>query len=89
MTMANLTLAGKNWLFRPITATKHGHRLLLGLREKHCASLVRSQMIMNFTASELEEQLLWQILELRIGYSKDMGDRSLKMPKMAGYKKDS
>ena len=46
-------------------------------------------MIMDFTASELEEQLLWQILELRIGYSKDMGDGSLKMPKMAGYIKDS
>ena len=46
-------------------------------------------MIMDFTASELEEQLLWQIVELRISYSKDMGDGSLKMPKMAGYIKDS
>ena len=40
-------------------------------------------MIMEFTASELEEQLLWQMLKLRIGYSKGMGDRGLKMPKMA------
>ena len=40
-------------------------------------------MIMDFTASELEEQLLRQILELRIDYSKDMGDGSLRMPKMA------
>ena len=27
MTMANFTLAGENWLLRPLTATKHGHRL--------------------------------------------------------------
>ena len=27
MAMANLTPAGENWLFRPLTATKHGHRL--------------------------------------------------------------
>ena len=40
-------------------------------------------MIMDFIVSELEEQLLRQMLELRIGYSKDMGDGSLKMPKMA------
>ena len=26
MAMANLTPAGENWLFRPLTATKHGHR---------------------------------------------------------------
>ena len=25
--MANLTPAGENWLFRPLTSTKHGHRL--------------------------------------------------------------
>ena len=27
MAMANLMPAGENWLFRPLTATKHGHRL--------------------------------------------------------------
>ena len=27
MTIANLTSAEENWLFRPLTATKHGHRL--------------------------------------------------------------
>ena len=27
MTMANLMPAGENWLFNPLTATKHGHRL--------------------------------------------------------------
>ena len=40
-------------------------------------------MIMDFTVSELEECLPQQMLELRIGYSKDTGDGSLKMLKMA------
>ena len=44
-------------------------------------------MIMDFIVSELEEQLPRQMLELRISYSKDMGDESLKMLRMATYKK--
>ena len=27
MAIANLTPAGENWLFRPLTATKHGNKL--------------------------------------------------------------
>ena len=36
--------------------------------------------------AELEEHLLRQMRELRIGYSKDTGDESLKMLKMATYR---
>ena len=61
MAMANLTLAVDNWLFRPLTATKYGHRLTKeGKRYKKVCEVVR-EVLCRLEGHQLSQMLVTKI----------------------------